>query len=505
MVERKPNILLVQADQLTATALAAYGNAVCHTPNIDRMAEEGVVFEQAYCNFPLCAPSRFSMMTGQLASRIGAFDNAAELPASIPTFAHYLRVLGYRTCLSGKMHFVGPDQLHGFEERLTSDIYPTDFLWAADWTREDHDDVADLRLVTCSGPCAGSVQIDYDDAVANRAALWLRDHAVDRERPFFLTVSFTHPHDPFVCTEPYWRLYDGVEIDPPRVAALDDSRHDAHSRRLLSQSGLRGVEIGEESILNARRGYYGAISYLDARLGELLAVLQATKCANDTVVIFTSDHGEMLGERGMWLKKNFFEPAMRIPFLFHAPFLFGARRVSEVVSLIDLLPTLLALAGGGAAAEPVEPLDGIDLIGLLTGGREPTERPLLGEILSEGTPAPLFLVRRGRYKYVSCPIDPPQLYDLENDPDELENLAGRPELSEVETAFAAEVADSWDVNALAERVRLSQRRRLLIRQSHATGRRPDWDFLPEGESNSQWFRGQSSYGDWAYDYRLVEA
>ena len=134
-MSRKPNFLFVQADQLAARALRAYGNKVSKTPNIDKLAERGLVFEHAYCNYPLCAPSRFSMLSGLLPSNAEAYDNGAEFPASMPTFIHYLRLLGYQTCLAGKMHFIGPDQLHGFEERLTTDIYPSDFNWTADWTR----------------------------------------------------------------------------------------------------------------------------------------------------------------------------------------------------------------------------------------------------------------------------------------------------------------------------------------------------------------------------------
>ena len=125
----KPNIILFMVDQLTSFVLNTYGGTVCKTPNIDALAARGTVFENAYCNYPLCAPSRFSMMSGRLPSRIGAYDNGAEFAASIPTFAHYLRLSGYYTCISGKMHFVGPDQYHGFEERLTTEIYPADMSW----------------------------------------------------------------------------------------------------------------------------------------------------------------------------------------------------------------------------------------------------------------------------------------------------------------------------------------------------------------------------------------
>ena len=151
MMSPKPNFLFVQADQLAARALPTYGNKVCKTPNIDRLAEHGVVFEHAYCNYPLCAPSRFSMLSGLLPSNAGAYDNGAEFPSTVPTFAHYLRALGYRTCLSGKMHFIGADQLHGFDQRLTSDIYPGDFAWAADWDEERHRDTNGPSAVTIAG------------------------------------------------------------------------------------------------------------------------------------------------------------------------------------------------------------------------------------------------------------------------------------------------------------------------------------------------------------------
>src|ERR671918_573502 len=129
MGAKQPNILVIMADQLAAPALPCYGPPVVKAPHMVRLAEAGVLFENAYCNSPLCAPSRASMMTGRLPSRIGAYDNASEFAASVATIAHGLRAHRYWTCLSGKMHFVGPDQLHGFEERLTPDIYPADFAW----------------------------------------------------------------------------------------------------------------------------------------------------------------------------------------------------------------------------------------------------------------------------------------------------------------------------------------------------------------------------------------
>ena len=151
----RPHILLVIADQLSARALPAYGNRVARTPSLDRLAREGVVFERALCASPLCVPSRAALVTGMLPSRTGVYDNGAELPAGIPTVAHYLRLLGYRTVLSGKMHFIGPDQLHGFEERPLPDVYPAGFDWVPDWRLEDDETLPwyhDLSSVLRAGP-----------------------------------------------------------------------------------------------------------------------------------------------------------------------------------------------------------------------------------------------------------------------------------------------------------------------------------------------------------------
>lgn len=215
---KPPNILFIMVDQLAASALPAYGHPLVDAPHMTALAEGGVVFESAYCNFPICAPSRFSLLSGRLASRIGAYDNAAEFAAATPTIAHHLRLAGYRTLVGGKMHFVGPDQLHGFEERFTTDIYPADFGWTPNWRDPDQrfEWFHSMVNVVEAGPCQRSLQIDFDDEVAFAATRKIFDLARDDDaRPFFLMVSFSHPHDPYTATQPYWDRYDHDAI-PPR-------------------------------------------------------------------------------------------------------------------------------------------------------------------------------------------------------------------------------------------------------------------------------------------------
>ncbi|MEE8532663.1 MAG: choline-sulfatase [Alphaproteobacteria bacterium] len=495
MGEKLPNILFVMADQLAAPALPAYGHGVVKAPHLDALAAGGVVFDNAYCNSPLCAPSRFSMFAGLLASRIGAFDNAAEFPASVPTIAHHLRALGYQTSVAGKMHFVGADQLHGFEERLTTDIYPADFGWTPDWEAEGgrmpwyHD----MLSVVEAGPCERSLQIDFDDEVAFRARRKIYDVARGAdERPFFLTVSFTHPHDPYTIGQAYWDRYDHDAIDTPASPAIPYQERDPHSRRLYRCTGMDAHRIGKAHVRNARHAYYGAISYVDDKLGELLGALAATGFADNTIVVFTSDHGDMLGERGMWYKMTFFEWSARVPLIVSAPGRFAARRVARNVSLVDLLPTLVELAGGDA---PAEALDGLSLFPLLSGDDDGRPDMVLGEYLGEGATAPCFMVRSGAYKYVASEPDPPQLFDLAADPLELDNLAGRPEHAEIERSLSGEVAARWDARALKARVIESQRRRRLVFTALGHGRPAPWDFEPRRDAAAEYVRNHAVLGD----------
>src|SRR3979411_1870282 len=215
------------ADQLTARALPAYGNTVAKPPHTYALPVGGVVFDSFYCNSPLCAPSRFSFLSGRQVSAIGAYDNAAEFPAQVPTFAHYLRRAGYQTVLSGKMHFCGADQLHGFEERLTTDIYPADFGWTPDWTRFEERPgwYHTMDSVIRAGPFPRTNQIDFDDEVVCAARQKLFDIARGKDRPpFCLVVSMTPPHDPYVIPDAYWNRYRDDEIDMPRVGDLAASK-----------------------------------------------------------------------------------------------------------------------------------------------------------------------------------------------------------------------------------------------------------------------------------------
>ena len=488
------NILLIMADQLAAPFLALHGGPAV-TPNIDRLAREGVTFTSAYSNSPLCAPARFAMMSGQRNSRIGAYDNASEFASSIPTFAHHLRGAGYQTSLIGKMHFVGADQLHGFEERLTTDIYPADFGWTPNW--DDADGRFDwwfhnMDSVVHAGIADASNQLDYDDDVAHHAVRKLRDLArtADR-RPWMLTVSFTHPHDPYVARRQFWDLYDHDSIPMPTVGPLDPATIDPHSRRLRHVIAADTAEITDDQVRNARHAYLANISYVDHHVGEMLAVMERHGMADDTVVVFTSDHGDMLGERGLWYKMTFFEHACRVPLVVRRPGGDDAAGTTNPThtGLLDIAPTLLDVAG----VDVPDLMDGESVLPLLDGTVE--DRTVLGEYLGEGAIAPILMIRRGDHKFVFSPADPPQLFDLAADPHELENLAGDDAHAAVVAAFVQEVAERWDAAAIDADVRASQRARQVVDRALRQGRFAAWDYVPQSDATNQYMRNHLDLND----------
>ena len=482
-----PNVLLIMADQLAPQALPVYGHPLVKAPNIEGLAERGVVFENAYCNFPLCVPSRMSMLTGRLANAIGVWDNASELPASVPIMPYYLRALGYSASLCGKMHFIGPDQLHGFEERLTTDIYPSNFAWTPNWTEGDRPTGLSMRPVVEAGTCVRSMQIDYDDEVEYFAVQKIYDLArYADDRPFFFTVSFTHPHPPFVITERYWDFYRHENIDMPAVPPILDKELDPFSRWLHYAHGGDLHTVTDAHVRDARHAYYGMVSYIDDKVGRILATLAETGLADDTVVIFTGDHGEMLGERGMWYKQTFFEWSSRVPLVVSHPRAFAPRRTERLVSLVDLLPTLVDLGADGKPPEPPSPLDGRSLVPLLKGHEDGWDDTVISEYTGEGTCAPCRMIRRGRYKYVYTHGYPGQLFDLENDPNELVDLAGGAAVRDVEETLRADVLGDWDPEDVARRARASQRARRFIQD--VTGGEPTWAFKVRDDDDRRFVR-----------------
>jgi len=250
--------------------------------------------------------------------------------------------------------------------------------------------------------------------------------------------------------------------------------------------------VNDGQVRAARRAYYGAVSYVDDQVGVLLGALTDAGFADDTVVMLLADHGDMLGERGLWFKMNFFEPACRIPLIVHAPRRLPARRVAHSASLVDIAPTLCELAGAKSPDYAV-PLDGNSLTAQLAGA--PGRDEVIGEYLAEGAIAPLVMIRRGRYKFVHSPVDPDQLFDLIDDPDETENLASAAAHAARVREFRAETMRRWDLPALHAAVIESQRCRHLVYEALRAGRYTPWDFQPVRDASRLYVRNDQQLGD----------
>ena len=481
-----PNILIIMVDQLNGTLFPDGPAEWLHAPNLKKLAAKSVRFQNAYTASPLCAPGRASFMSGQLPRRTGVYDNAAEFKSDIPTYAHHLRRAGYQTALSGKMHFVGPDQMHGFEERLTTDIYPADFGWTPDY-RKPGERIDwwyhNMGSVTGAGVAEISNQMEYDDEVAYNATRKLYDLARGKDdRPWCLTVSFTHPHDPYVTRRKYWDLYEGCAHLQPEIPAMDYEDHDPHAQRIFDANDWRSFDIKAEDIQKSRRAYFANISYLDDKVGEMLDVLKATR--QDPIIFFVSDHGDMLGERGLWFKMNFFEGSARVPLMVSAPGL-EPGLVEAPVSTLDVTPTLADLAG--VSMEEVMPwVDGESLVGLAKGDERTS--PVAMEYAAEASYAPLVSLRYGKWKYNRCALDPDQLFDLEADPHELVNLAGDPAHDGTLMTLRAKSEARWDLAAYDNEVRESQARRWVVYEALRNGAYFPWDYQPLQQASERYMR-----------------
>ena len=482
---KHPNILILMVDQLNGTLFPDGPAEWLHAPNLRKLAERSVRFANTYTGSPLCAPGRASFMSGQLPSRTKVYDNAAEFASDIPTYAHHLRRAGYQTCLSGKMHFVGPDQMHGFEERLTTDIYPADFGWTPDY-RKPGERIDwwyhNLGSVTGAGVAEITNQQEYDDDVAHQAVQKLYDLSRGADaRPWCLTVSFTHPHDPYVARRKYWDLYeDCPHLAAPGAIGFDDQ--DAHSQRLMEACDFRAFDISNEQIARARRGYFANISYIDDKIGEVLATLEATR--QEAIIVFTSDHGDMLGERGLWFKMNFFEGSARVPLMIVAPGL-EPQRLDAPVSTLDVTPTLADLAGV-SLAEVMPWTDGESLLPAARGGERTA--PVAIEYAAEGSIAPLVCLRYGQWKYIRCAADPDMLFDLAADPGELQNLAGDPAHQGTLDAMRAKAEARWDLDRFDAEVRQSQARRWVVYEALRNGSYYPWDYQPLQKASERYMR-----------------
>ena len=486
---KKKNILLIMADQLTPYMTGTYGNKEVITPNLDKLAEEGILFNEAYSSCPLCTPARASLMTGKYVASLDCYDNASVFSSEEPTFAHYLNNLGYDTVLSGKMHFVGPDQLHGFAKRLTTDIYPSGFSWLPNYIDKEKHILqsnqwgnAILYNKETSGPKEWNKGIQYDEETHIKAREYLHMKALDKDQPFCLCVSYHHPHDPFNPPQKYWDMYEDTKITIPDIesTSLDgDTILDHWLNTGFHRTDVFNIK-GEENLYKVRRSYSALVTYIDDKVGQLLKDLKETGLDEDTIVIFTSDHGDMLGERGMVQKRCFYEWSAKVPLIVRlSDGTYRGTNVNTPVSLVDLTPTLLDLAGTNSIVET----DGKSLLKIMKEGRE----PIFSESHGEGVLWPCYMVRENNFKYTYIYQKESQLFDVENDPKEQYNLAGKTEYKELEHRLKQLILDKFSPEKVLEYIEKSIPKKKIIRESMIKTK-TNWDYTPIVDESKRFSR-----------------
>lgn len=446
-----------------------YGHPVVQTPNMERLANDGVTFDAAYCNSPLCMPSRMSFMTGRLIHNIGAWDNVTPLRSDEITWAHRLQSVGYDVVLSGKQHFGGADQLHGFQAQLARDLHSERYHSIHMW--DDGIVPADepWHEVYEAGPGL-TEELVVDDLVQVKALEFLRD-AARKDKPWALNASFIAPHFPLIAPQRFWDMYPLENIDLPEIPDGHlDNLHPVHNR-IRSMFGF--PQFSDDLVRQARAGYYALITYLDEKIGELIDTLKETGQYENTVIIHISDHGDMNGEHGMWRKSNFYEASSRVPLqIVWKDHITGDQRIPQAVSLVDVVATICDMADD----QTQSPLDGDSLLSLMTTGDENWKDEAFSEYLAHGVDRPMAMLRRGQYKLNYSWHDPVEFYDLDNDPNEFHNLADSPDHQDIIADMTQRLLSNWNPATLNETVRESQQRQRFIENTVGTvWRKPKWD------------------------------
>ena len=446
------NLLVLMSDEHNPQALGVAAHPLAQTPNLDRLAGRGTRYTSAYTTSPICVPARAGFATGKYNFQIGYWDNADAYDGAVPSWHHLLRERGHRVVSIGKLHFRGlPGDDHGFSEELLAmhvveGIGDVKGLVREDIPRRNGYD----KLAKLAGP-GESPYTRYDRDIAARAQLWLREEARrHRERPWALFVSFVCPHFPLIAPPEFYERYPLERIPlPKQYLQAERPRHPYlrdYDACVAYDAGFGGDPA---KVRRAIAGYLGLVSFMDDNVGRVLRALDEAGLANDTRVVYTSDHGDNVGARGLWGKSTMYEESAGVPLILAGPDIPDGARCATPASHVDLFPFFLEGAG---APVPKDDRLGVSPLALAAGAQ--ADRAVLSEYHAIGSTGGITMLRRQQWKYVHCVRYPPQLFDLQSDPEELTDLAGDPAHRGTLAVLEAELrrfCDPAEVDARARR------------------------------------------------------
>ncbi len=454
----KPNLLYLLSDQHARHVLGCYGDKLVRTPHLDRLAARGVIFDNAYCPSPICVPSRMSMLTGRHPSAQDCWTNDDFLASDQPTWLHALGAAGYRPHLAGRLHAMGPDQMHGYATRNVGD-HSSNY---AGIPRRDmgplHQTNDPWRVsLDVSGPGQSAYQVK--DAETAEAACAELQRIADGRRagatdPFCLSVGLMLPHPPYVAWPEDYALY-AERVRPPTTVAPPAGREHPWLAWWRNDRGI--AEVDAASSHRSRAAYWGLVTRLDHMIGQILTTLDRLGLAENTLIVYTSDHGDQLGERGLWWKHTFYEESVSVPLILSWPGQLPATaRRPHVVNLIDLTATVLDALG----AAPLPHAQGKSFLEVARDASAPWDDETFSEYCTDEVPAwtggqavRQRMIRSGRWKLVYYHGYRPQLFDLERDPRELVDLAEDSGHREIRDRLEARLLADWDPDAIATRMR----------------------------------------------------
>lgn len=446
------NLIIIMSDEHNPKVMGCNGHPLVKTPNIDALAAAGTSFTSAYTACPVCVPARAAFAAGKYVNQIGYWDNADAYEGAIPSWHHRLRDRGHRVVSIGKLHFRGlPGDDHGFSE----EIIPMNII-------EGKGDLMGLvrtdlparglawKIAKLAGPGETSYTF-YDREIATKAQIWLREEAPKyRDKPWVLFVSFVCPHFPLVAPAEFYYRYPVDQMPLPKQYGQSERPLHPYLRD-YSESFCYDKFFDSDKLKKAIAAYYGLCTFLDDNIGKVLRTLDATGLTENTRVLYTSDHGDNLGARGLWGKSTMYEEVAGVPLIIKGPDIPRGARITEPASHVDTYPFILECAGA-SVPEAYDTHPGKSLFKLAAGAAP--DRNVLCEYHGMGSTTGAFMIRHGKYKYVHYVAYPPQLFDLEADPEELVDLAEKPECANVVATCRERlyrICDPAEVDARAKR------------------------------------------------------
>jgi len=417
------NLLIIMSDQHNRRLAGCYGHEFVKTPHLDLLADAGARFDAAYTPCPVCVPARAAFATGKYVHQIRHWDNAMPFDGSQPSWHSLLRERGHHVVSIGKLHFRSEDDDNGFsDEQIGMHVVEGkgDLLGLV--RDEDMPKRAGAyKMAKMAGP-GESMYTTYDREISARAQVWLREEAQKHtDKPWVLFVSFVCPHFPLTAPpEHFYRYYD-QDLPEPK---LYGQRHEKlHPYLEDYRNSFAYDEFFEtpDMVKRAQAGYMGLCSFLDENIGNVLRALDAAELTNETRIVYTSDHGDNLGARGLWGKSTMFEESVGVPLIMKGPDIPAGIIVETPTNLLDLYPFIMGSVGEATPETVTDAHPGTDVMRLIAGAE--TDRSVFSEYHAMGSKTAAYMIRKGAYKLVAYADYPPQLFDLSEDPEELNDLA----------------------------------------------------------------------------------